>query len=255
MSRSSGGEDRTLAPFWFASVSVTIALLVWTALPLASPGPTVLLYGAILEQARHFAIDSALDRGWRLVSATAESVTFEQTLAEDPEKEGSTPLRVIRVLARFSQEGDGVRIQLTAQEVESPGQAEESAADVTDRYGLNLANALSSLRARWDAHRSTTPAPQLTDRASDGFRDGFNDVPQRRDPTPANLDRDESPGRVGTWAYYAERYAQSRGCVLADSGARLESAGAEWECHRVPCQDGSWLRVYCRFGDCTTTPP
>ena len=238
-----GGAPCTHGPPWIASVAAGFLLLVWTVLPLASSGPTVLLYGARLEQARSLAIDSALARGWRLVETAAESVTFEQTLEEDPGEGAPGPLRVIRVLAHFSDEGDGVRIELSAREVESPGRAAEWSADVTDRYGLNLANALSSLRVRWDSHRSTPSVPSS------------HEVPIGRGLAPPAPNRDAAPGSVGTWAYYAEQYARSRGCVLADSGARLESAGAEWERHRVPCQDGSWVRVYCRFGDCTAAPP
>ena len=238
-----GGAPWAHGPPWIVRVSAGILLLVWAVLPVASPGPTVLLYRASLEQARSLAVDSALARGWRLVATAAESVTFEQTLEEGPGEGAPEPLRVIRVLAHFSDEGDGVRIQLSAQEVESPGREGERSSDVTDRYGLNLANALSSLRARWDSHRSAPPVPS------------FREVPIDRGLSPPVPHRDAAPGAVGTWAYYAEQYARTRGCVLADSGARLESAGAEWERHRVPCQDGSWVGVYCRFGDCTAAPP
>jgi hypothetical protein len=238
-----GGASWAHGPPWIASVPAGILLLFWTALTLASPGPTVLLFGARLEQARSLAVDSALARGWRLVATAAESVTFEQTLEEDPEEDAAGPSRVIRVLARFGEEADGVRIELSAHEVESPGLAGEWSADVTDRYGLNLANALSSLRARWDTHRSAPPVPWS------------HEAPIGRGQAPPSSYPDAAPGSVGTWAYYAEQYARSRGCVLADSGATLESAGAEWERHRVPCQDGSWVHVYCRFGDCTAAPP
>lgn len=216
-------------------------LLLSAALAAASPGPTVLLYGADLGQARDFAISAALERGWRLVSVTGEGVTFEQSLEEPEAEDGSGPVRVIRVLVRINPEGGGARVQLSAQEVEYPGRAEEWSADVTDRYGLNLANALSSLRSRWDA-RVPSQIPR-TDVA-----------PRSSLPTLPLPDRGESLGVVGTWAYYAEGYAQSRGCVLTDTGARLESAGADWERHRVPCKDGRLLHVFCRFGDCTAAP-
>jgi hypothetical protein len=220
-----------------------IAILILSAsLAAASPGPSVLLYGASLGQTRELAIKSALARGWRLVSIAPDGVAFEQTLEEADEEEGPGPSRVIRVFARFSPEGGGIRVQLSAEEVESPGGPDERSADVTDRYGLNLANALSSLRARWDTR---LPAPATwTDRPP-----GVGASP------PRWPDRAEPLGPVGTWAYYAEDYAQSRGCVLTDSGARLESAGSDWERHRVPCQDGRLLHVYCHLGDCTAAPP
>jgi hypothetical protein len=221
-------------------------LLLSAVLAAPSPGPTVLLYGADPRQARDLAIGSALERGWRLASVTLDGVTFEQTLEGPEAEDGSGPVRIIRVSARFNLEGGGVRVQLSAQEVEQPGRPEEWTADVTDRYGLNLANALSSLRARWDARipsQSPSPTP---------WSDAAAPSPL---PSPPATGRGESLGAVGTWAYYAEDYAQSRGCVLTDAGARLESAGSDWERHRVPCQDGRLLHVYCRFGDCTAAPP
>jgi hypothetical protein len=224
-----------------------LALLIWAGLVLASPGPTVLLYGATPEQAHDIALYSALERGWHMVASTSNSATFEHALEDGDEsgtagEEGPASLRFIRVRAQFGREADGVRVQLTAEEVTSPGQSGERSVDVTDQYGLNLANALSSLRERWEDRRPA-PTPWAEQRPPGG------DAPRR------NWGRDQASGAVGTWAYYAERYAESQGCVLADSGARLESAGAEWERHRVPCQDGRWLQIYCRFGDCTTTPP
>ncbi|MGE5155005.1 MAG: hypothetical protein ACM3ST_13445 [Bdellovibrio bacteriovorus] len=223
-------------------VPLIAALILSASLAAGSPGPSILLYGAGLDQTREFAIESALARGWRLIWVAPEGVAFEQTLEEADEAEGSGPSRVIRVFASFSAEGGGVRVQLRAEEFESPGGPEERSADVTDRYGLNLANALSSLRARWDTRpasggHASEPSPGVGERA-----------PRRPEGT-APL------GPVGTWAYYAEDYAQSRGCALTDSGARLDSAGADWERHRVPCQDGRVLRVYCYLGDCTAAPP
>lgn len=247
MIRPPGGEvPSALAPR-ILCISGMLALLIWTGLALASPGPTALLYGATPEQTRDLAVNSALERGWRMVASTSNSATFEHALEDGDEsgtagEEGPASLSVIRVRAQFSREADGVRVQLTAEEVTSPGHTGERSVDVTDQYGLNLANALSSLRERWEDRR---PAPTPWD----GQRPPGGDAPRR------GWDGDRTSGAVGTWAYYAERYAESQGCVLANSGARLESAGAEWERHRVPCQDGSSLQVYCRFGDCTTAPP
>jgi len=247
MIRLPGGEVPPALPPWILCISAILALLVWAGLAVASPGPTALLYGATPEQTRDLAVNSALERGWRMVASTANSATFEHTLDDGDEsgiagEEVPAGLRVIRVRAQYSREADGVRVQLTAEEVTSPGQTAERSVDVTDQYGLNLANALSSLRERWEDHRPA-PTPWAEQRPPGG------DAPRR------SWDRTQASGAVGTWAYYAERYAESQGCVLADSGARLESAGAEWERHRVPCQDGSWMQVYCRFGDCTTAPP
>jgi hypothetical protein len=248
MSQRWGGEVLQALASWILCISGTIALVSWTGLAIAALGPSALLYGATLEQARDLAVSSALERGWRLVSSASDSATFEHTLEGGDDTgtaaaEAPASHRVIRVRAQFSREAGGVRVRLSADEITSPGQPEERSADVTDQYGLNLANALSALRERWDGRRPPPAAP-TTEMGLPG-----SDTPR---PGP---DVSQSSGVVGTWAYYAERYAESQGCVLAASGARLESAGAEWERHRVPCQDGTWLHVYCRFGDCTAAPP
>ena len=231
-------------------LAMALIVLLRATLVIASAGPTVLLHGAGLDEARQLAIDSALDRGWRLDSAAREAVTFEQTLEDSSELEAAGPRRVIRVTARFTTEGAGVRVQLGAEEVESPGQPGQSSTDVTDRYSLNLSNALSSLRVRWDNRQAGSPTWEP------GASDGRASVPPSWDRAWDRLiDRRGVSGPVGTWAYSAEHFAQDRGCMLANGGARLESAGADWEWHRVPCQDGSWMRVYCRFGDCTSAAP
>lgn len=245
MSRRSGGAAApTAIRHRDTLVSAAIGLLLWTTLASAAPGPTVLLFGANLDQARSFAVDSAREHGWRLVSMMQEAVIVEQVLEESPQ-EDRAPLRVIRVRARFTDEGAGVRVELSAAEVESPGRPEEWSEDVTDRYGLNLANALSSLRTHWDERRSPSSP-------------GTGDPAPVRYPTPAppapTTDPTGNGGPVGTWAYYAERYAEGVGCVLAEGGARLEAAGADWERHRVPCRNRAAVRVHCRFGDCTGTP-
>jgi hypothetical protein len=216
-------------------------LVLSAAMVSASPGPTVLLYGANLDQGRDFAISSALERGWHLVSLAPDEVTFEQDLEGSEGADAPGPSRLIRVFARFSRESGGIRVQLTAKEIESPGRAEERSSDVTDRYGLNLANALSSLRARGDSGLPAA-APWA------------GDPPPTQGAVSSGLHETEPLGPMGTWAYYAESYAESRGCLLSDSGARLESAGADWERHGVHCEDGRVLQVYCRFGDCTAAP-
>ncbi|MBS1203089.1 MAG: hypothetical protein H6R22_1598 [Chromatiaceae bacterium] len=107
---------------------------------------------------------------------------------------------------------------------------------------LDQVNALTSLRASWDA-----AAPARAPNA------GY--VPDRGvAPGQVQSPRSSVPPRVGTWAYYAEGYARSRGCALTDSGAELEAAGPDWERHRVSCRDGRQIRVYCRYGDCTGAP-
>lgn len=209
-----------------------------TSLAMSLQEPSVLLFGATLNQARDLAVSSAIDKGWRLLSVTPAAAAFEQTLEDPRGDDDSAPMRVIRVFARFEEESGGVRVLLRAEEVEEPGSEAEWMADATDRYGDNLSHALSRLRANWDAAASARVLSP----------DDLHDRDVFPEPTPSQPPT--ALPRVGTWAYYAEDYAQSRGCVLSGSGAELEAAGQDWERHLVTCQDGRQIRVYCRYGDC-----
>lgn len=226
----------------YRSAPLTFLLLLLAGIFPAQADPNVLLFGATLSSARALAMESALQRGWTLVADDSAAITFEQVLEEDAW--GETPTRVIRVHTRFAEESGGVRVVLSADELESPGTGEQWIYDVTDRYAENLGNALSSLRAKWDT-------------AHPGGSQGTGPVRHRpaplQPPGPHNATT-TSQGRVGTWAYYAERYAQSRGCELNEQGAVLEAAGESWEHHRVGCLDGSEMRIRCRYGDCTSAP-
>jgi hypothetical protein len=204
----------------------------------AASVPGVLLFGATPEQARDFAIASAYRRGWSVPEVGATTAGFEQVLEESDPDDPLAERHVIRISASFVEETAGTRVLLRAREVRISATGDEWSTDVTERYAENLGNALSSLRKHWDEQRE--PAGVLP-----------------REPDRSSALRPESPDSqagtvaVGTWAYYAERYAESRGCLLTDTGTLLEASGPEWEQHRVKCRDGRSLSVYCRFGDCT----
>jgi hypothetical protein len=145
---------------------------------------------------------------------------------------------MIQISAFFMDEPGGVRVLLRAHEVEVAMTREQWSTDVTNRYAQNLMNALGSLRSNWDQRRETVSGPpQILDQADPN------------DPDTGSSHR----GQIGTWAYYAERYAESRGCELTPAGALLEASGPDWEQHRVGCRDGRSMRVLCRHGDCTTS--
>jgi len=198
--------------------------------------PNVLLFDATVDAARTLAVDSALRKGWDLVDLDAEHVTFEQVLEDD--ESGEAPLLLIRIHADFVEEASGTRVLLRAEEVELPDSPDEWVYDVTTELGDNLDHALSKLRARWDRGRAGADAADAEH--------------THRPPLPAGeVDGDSGEATVGTWAYYAERYAESRGCNLGDQGAVLEGSGRGWEDHRIRCLDGSVMHVRCRDGDCT----
>lgn len=58
--------------------------------------------------------------------------------------------------------------------------------------------------------------------------------------------------RTGTWAYYAERYAQQQGCTLGEQGAVLLQKTPEFELHEVVCTNRANRLVKCQGGLCQT---
>ncbi len=214
-------------------VLVAIGLVV-VGLADAAPVAGVFLFGATVDEARDFAVESASARGWSVPAIGPTTVELEQTLIEGDPEDPLALRRVIRISALFNEEAAGTRVLLRAREVEVSATGNEYATDVTERYAENMDNALTSLVSKWDERREAGAIGA-----------------QYAGPAPGSH---AEAARVGTWAYYAERYAASRGCAPTDAGAILETSGPEWEQHRVICRDGRSLRVHCRLGDCTTHP-
>jgi hypothetical protein len=130
-------------------------VLVWCSLLTvqALAAPNALLVGASLREARNFAVDQAYGRGWSVPSVGRDSAVFEQVIEDDDPNDPDAPRRMIRVTARFLEEPTGVRIMLEAEEI-ATGDLEARTQDVTARYSENLGNALASLVAKWEWHRS-----------------------------------------------------------------------------------------------------
>lgn len=57
-------------------------------------------------------------------------------------------------------------------------------------------------------------------------------------------------GQQGVWTYYAEHYAKIRGCQISNTGAVLQEKTAEYEVHRVYCEDEKTFLVKCNAGTC-----
>jgi hypothetical protein len=213
---------------------VSALLLGPSTIATAWAAPHALLVGASLDEARDFAVDTAYGRGWSVPAVGHASAEFEQVIEDEDPDDPIAPRRMIRVTARFSEEPTGTRVQLSAQEIAS-GDAQTWTQDVTDRYAENLGNALRSLVAKWDQrHEGADPRRGL--RLAEAVR-----------PSGAAAMQD-----LGTWAYQAERYAESRGCGLSGEGTWVEARGPGWEEHRVACQDGRSMRIHCEHGDCTS---
>jgi hypothetical protein len=240
----------------------------------ATPGqaPSTLLLHAQLAEALTFASETARQRGWAVVATGPSSVTFEQPL--DSDADGSVFL--LRITATGIESPGGVTVSLAAQEVRP---ASGAAQDVTQRYRDNLLNALDSLATKWGLRPGARPpaspaaAPVPTSAPTSPPQPGAVMAPMVLTPvapvsppaqTPAPpaappmppgqmLVRSETQAQshpVGTWAYYAERYAEARGCTLADLGAVLEGRTGGVELHRVYCTDGRQVLVRCAAGSC-----
>ena len=212
--------------------ALAFAIIAWAEPTQAVGQPSVLLFGATLEEARTLTVESAHGHGWTIAAVDVEAAAFEQVLDEGEWGEEAVAARIIRITARLRTEAEGVRVLLSAQEIEEPGTEAEWTTDVTARYWDNLTDALSRLRIAWE--RSEPNA--------------HRQPPVLGAPSPESV---AGPGEIGTWAYYAEDYASRLGCELADRGARLIASGPEWEQHRVYCAGGETLDVICRYGECT----
>lgn len=221
-------------------VPVALGVLAFE-LVAAAPAPGILLYGATPDEAKDFAIASAYGRGWGVPVVGETTVEIEQILEESDPDDPLASRRLIRISAVFVAEDSGTRVLLRAREVQTSTNGEEWSTDVTERYAENLGNALSSLRSKWDGHRDTGQS-----KTREPAR------PPATGGESADRAAETGAGPVGTWAYYAERYAESRGCVLTDAETILEASGPDWERHRVKCRDGRSLHVHCHLGDCTT---
>ena len=203
--------------------------------------PGVLLFDAALSDARAFTVEIAASRGWSVPSVTSTTAVFEQILEGEDVDGVMVVQRLLRIFADFAEESAGIRVSLRAEEIEHPATDAEWMTDVTGRYADNLTHALASLRAKWDAQRAGPAKPPSAQNAINMGR-------------LAPLTGPMTSAPVGTWAYAAERYAQSRGCELTERPTQLEANGQGWEHHRVFCRKGSAIRVQCRNGDCTDQP-
>lgn len=203
------------------------ALLAAPAVAAQEADPAVRLDGASLDEARQVALDAAARRGWSAIAVEPRRITLEQTLPGPAPRLERPAETLVRVYATFLPDGDDVLVQVQAIRIDAPETPTERRTDLTGPYRDNLMNALRALQGHW-ASRFTVLDP-----------------PPRARPAAR-------PGQahLGTWAYYAERYAEARGCRLADAGAELLDADSDAELHRVPCRDGTAILVRCHLGEC-----
>jgi len=225
------------APILTARMILGCLLATQLATAQVSDQPSTLLEEADLDQARRFAVDAALDRGWSVRSSSDRSAVFEQTLAPLPgetEYDGE-PATLLRITADFVGRDSGTIVHLHAEEIRNPGEPGQTTVDVTQLYRDNLMNALWSLRTKWET-RNYVPPPDP------------GPLPEKQ--SRIQTSRASQSPEVGVWAYYAEQLAQEHGCVLSDRGAVLESSAAQTERHRVYCEGGHSISVTCDSASC-----
>ncbi len=250
------------------------------AAPATGAAPSTLLLHAEIPQALDFASQTARQRGWSVSPGGPAALTFEQSIDAD----GAAA--VLRIAAAFAESPAGVTVALTAQEVRTAEDGTTQTQDVTQRYRDNLFNALDALATKWGLRPAATrpvsaprappsPQPPSTATAAPAPAPVPAPMPVRPTPSPAAPppapvaqpsphvapnprapspppQADSPRERVGTWAYYAERYAEEHGCALSDRGAVLEGGAAGTsELHRVYCTDGAQLLVRCQAGACS----
>ncbi len=211
---------------------------VQSAIAQASDRPSTLLEDATLDQARRFAINAAIDRGWAIGSSSGRSAVFEQTLEPIPgETEyDSQPATLLRIIADFAPGNNGTTVLLQADEIRNPGEQGQTIVDVTQLYRDNLMNALWSLRMKWET-RDYVPPPDP------------GPAPVRESRIQTARQGNQGPP-VGIWAYYAEQFARDQGCMLSDRGAVLEFSGTETERHRVYCEGSPSISITCSSNSC-----
>lgn len=191
------------------------------------PLPSTRLFGASVSQARQVVTESAVRRGWAVDELRHGAVVLERITEIETEDPSEQAVVLIRIEALLRGEGGDAVVSLRAVQVDAPETPAERAREITDRYRDNLARALDALRNRWELSL-TVEEPRA-----------------EHDPPRAS-----GQPSLGTWAYYAERYARESGCQLADTGAVLVSSDADTELHRVDCRGGAPIWVRCHLGRC-----
>lgn len=221
------------------SFTQTFRLLLTVSLLFTQPavgfgpagGPSIRLPGAHLDEAYRLAVASGRRHGWAVIEVDRRTAIFEKAAGGADPRPGAGVTTLVRVRADFARTETDTLVRLRAEQIDALDAERPRSTDVTERYRDNLMRALRSLRARW----------QQRSRAS---------APATEPPRPPASDQ----RRLGTWAYYAERYAEERGCRLAEQGAVLLSTSNQAELHRVHCQSGQTMRISCRHGECRAAP-
>jgi len=181
---------------------------------------------------------------WRVAAATPPS----PTKIAPPEDEGTATSQV-----RFKQ----------ALEEEFSRSAEGTPAVVENAPVADSATEsvpAASTASAWSAPAPAVAAPVAAASASPNVAPveeryvAATPPPLSTDTRPASTSENmlvlNRAGERGVWGYYAEYYAKTQGCDVAESGAVLQQKQPEFEIHRVYCENGQSLLVKCNAGTC-----
>jgi hypothetical protein len=216
-----------------------------------------------------------------LSAAAAESVAPGSSLAPVPPR--------VEVTTGFIPRPDGTEVLLMADVLTADPKGDAVRRSFTDTYRAELEQSLGSLRRAWETaswrvvgalppvpepappadiriaaagpeaetpSEAAAPAPD-TVAPEPPAQPAAGPVAAPSPPpsapvasAPNDMLRLNVPVPSGIWAYYAEHYARIRGCNLAGEGAVLINKTADFEEHRVYCEDGKTFLVRCNAGTC-----
>jgi hypothetical protein len=227
--------------------ALMLILALLFAEPSASTDPAVFIANASAARVKALALDTALQRGWTLVESNPDQVLFEtqldQPASAGPAGATAPPTTQLRIQIRLQQTSTGTLVSASAEEHWWMGTERAWSSDVTKPYKDNLQRALRSLQQRWQSFAKADDASSTSARSKLDSTGNAAAPAEPLAPYAAALQTDDPP--IGLWAYYAERYAQSRGCRLADRGAVLAQQRLGAEIHRVYCSNQPPLIVRC----------
>ena len=239
----------------------------------ASSKPSVFLANASAARVKALALDTALLQGWTLLESRTDAILFATSL-DQPASDGppgATPPKTtqLRIHTQLEQTETGTLVSASAVEHWWPGTEQAWTEDVTRLYGDHLQRALRSLQQRWEQFNASStalaasrPTPAASTERTTRSAAGPAPKPATKPPLAPQPGRPRQPHErasswqdlddapIGLWAYYAERYAQSQGCLLHDRGAVLAQALQADEIHRVYCANRAPVMVRCNQLDC-----
>lgn len=126
--------------------------------------PQLLIPAANQQDVKALAAEAARAKGWSIVKSTDALLVLQRSMpAGGPSTRSSVAVpgtgpEVIEVTSAFAQEGDGVKVGLSASLIsQPPGVRSAQRSDYTETYRATLDQSLESLRRQWSARQPVAP--------------------------------------------------------------------------------------------------